>query len=85
MWKNKTQNNTFFHVPHIVVMPNIGLPQEHLDLGVTVHHNTIHSYTLFLQQSKAPLQALFLHVVASTNLITLYYFRKQIKIDYFSW
>ena len=70
-WYTDTGNNTFFHVPNIVVVCDVGLPQEFLDLRVAVCDNAIQCHTSCLQESEAPFQTLFLHVVTPSDFIAL--------------
>ena len=76
----KIRKYTFCHVPDIIVVGDIALPEELLDLWMTVGDNAVKSYTTCIQQCQTPLQALFLHVVATTNLIALLPRNKTPKI-----
>ena len=66
-------------MPDIVVVGDVALSEELLDLWMTVGDNAVKSHTTCIQRCQAPLQALFLHVVATTNLIALPHCHKKYK------
>ncbi len=68
-------------MPDVIVVGDVALPEELLDLWMTVGDNAIKSYTTCTQQCQTPLQAFFLHVVATTNLIALSPHHKNPKIN----
>ena len=58
-------------MPHIVVLGDGRFPQELLYLRVSVCHYAVKCHLPLFQQGKASLQALQLHMVASSHLIAL--------------
>ena len=62
---------TFCHVPHIIVVGDVSLPEELLNLWMTVDKNAVKINATFFQYCQTPPQALFFHVVTTTNLIAL--------------
>lgn len=81
MWMNmKISRHTFCHVPDIIIVCDVVLPEELLYLWVTVSDNAVKSHTTCIQQCQTPLQALLLHVIATTDLIALYPRKETPKI-----
>lgn len=62
---------TFCHVPHIIVVGDVSLPEELLNLWMTAGNNAVKINATFFQQCQTPPQALFFHVVTTTSLIAL--------------
>lgn len=63
--------HTFCHVPHVVVVCDLALPQEFLHLRMPVSYYAVQLHTTSVQEIQASGQSLLFHMITASNLIAL--------------